>query len=208
VSCDTDNCPNNRDEIAHAALIPAGSWSGESLAGRVLVWTACDKAEADRGAPYRTYVWDPTDPMASLLESPVLTRISSGEDGPFCAGHTWVLDDAEERNPKLLTAGGNDRAPYQNPDCAIAAAGAGGFPPMGCGLNKVFWFDPLASDPLVAWKDQLADGAPLDLPTSFPVWYPGPVPFLPSPSATQFDILLVGGSGLGVRAAASTRRRA
>ncbi len=114
ISCGTPGGPAcgscMQDEIAHAALIPTGTWTIDgtptSLAGMVLLWTKCDNRTG-----YTTYVWDPAYPGNVAFQPSITDKINAAgtEDGPFCAGHAWILDDSPSRNPKLLTVGGQDR---------------------------------------------------------------------------------------------------
>jgi hypothetical protein len=108
------------DEIAHAALIPTGSWPAViptegliDLAGQVVFWTTCTSHEG-----YATHVWNPARPDDPPVYHPeILSELnpngpSVDRNGPFCSGHAWVLDEA--KNPKLLTVGGVDGAPFES----------------------------------------------------------------------------------------------
>jgi hypothetical protein len=173
------------DEIAHAALIPTGSWPAViptegliDLAGQVVFWTTCTSHEG-----YATHVWNPARPDDPPVYHPeILSELnpngpSVDRNGPFCSGHAWVLDEA--KNPKLLTVGGVDGAPFESGSPCV---GSGLF---GCGLHKAYWFDPLASNSPTAWSDEpedLGDGR----------WYPSVTTYL-SPGGTQFLPLVAGG---------------
>lgn len=147
------SCPNtvccDHDEIAHASLIPTGTHKG-----RVLVWTRCDD-QPTRGAPlpsqcnsqcawntsyaYKSHVVNvntSTVPVTlTVAASPSFGPALPGDpsldtelDGPFCSGHTWMLDSAG--NPKLLVVGG-------------------GYYGTGLGSRETYWFDPATA----VWVD-------------------------------------------------------
>ena len=95
--CTTAGCTNGDsggDEIGHVALIPRN----DALKGSVLFWTRCDHT-----AGYVSHVYNPLTNVFDPTHPPFV-----GAEEPFCAGHVWVLD--ENKNPKLLTAGGYDGA--------------------------------------------------------------------------------------------------
>ncbi len=198
------------DEIAHAALIPSGTWPvgitpgglTTSIAGMVLVWTRCDDQPG-----YTTHIWDPSDPGGVAYAPAIIDRINADgtEDGPFCSGHAWILDDA--KNPKLLVVGGQDRGDddsmtpeaFEDQDpgpgfyhpCAGSGAGI-------CGLHKVYWFNPMAANPENAWSDDppdLTDGR----------WYPTVTTHLNS-AGTQFLPIVFGGSPKVTPGCGSTRQ--
>jgi hypothetical protein len=167
------------DEIAHAALIPTGSLAGHDLAGRVIFWTACTSQSG-----YTTHIWNPAVPDdPPVIQPEILSKLNPNgalvdRNGPFCSGHAWFLDAA--KNPKLLTVGGVDGAPFQSGSPCVGS----GLP--SCGLDKVYWFDPLATSVANAWRDDpadLGDGR----------WYPSVTTSL-TPDGAQFLPLVAGGS--------------
>lgn len=181
------SCPQcGTDEIAHAALIPCGAWplspggDPESIAGMVLIWTRCT-VRAPTADPYKTHLWDPNNEGSVAFSAPILDRINAApdrtEDGPFCSGHAWILD--QDKNPKLLVVGGEDRGDndsmtpvaYEDQDPAPGFQNPCVGTSFVCGLHKVYWFDPLVAGPDNAWSD-----SPPDL--SEGRWYPSVTTYL------------------------------
>ena len=189
-----DYCGHPRywDEIAHASLIPSGSWPDPddstaqiSLAGKVLVWTGCDQQSiASQAAEYQTHVLDLDTPIVTALWAPPIQVSSlSLPNGPlpstagiFCSGHRWVLD--ANGNPRLLVLGGSN----------YSGETVGGSM-MPVGHSMAYWFDPLSASEATAWST--AEFAP------FPeyIWYPGLVPYRLSSTTKRFDLAAFGGSG-------------
>ncbi len=199
----TGLCFNNLgDEIGHAALIPVDPailWIDPSdptktipIRGKVLLWTACDRDSLHGSEGYRTHIWDPEDPQGDfhpggiVFHPPIVPVIRNSalppdsDDGPFPAGHAWVLDSGGD--PKLLTIGGLDRGP-------ASLCGALGLS-QECGLPKAYWFDPLAPSEAEAWSDAPADFS--SSPGNYEgLFYPGVVTVR---NGDRFDPLVVGGS--------------
>lgn len=195
------------DEIVHAVMIPEGTWQDgatpHNLRGRLLIWTRCDKnPDTALSNQYTTHVWDPSRPTVTPeFHPPIVDELSNPEDfpeeydGPFCAAHVWMLDEA--KSPVLVTVGGTDRGPetwsgadfckYDGP--FVNRPGHR----LGCGLPKVYWFDPNEADPDDAWSDMAVP----DLIVSSvykQVWYPSILSFF-NPNTSAFEPMVLGGGG-------------
>lgn len=173
------SCPTTsscgRDEIVHAALIPTGVRKGH-----VILWTLC---QALRGTcdddvndpnPYTSHILNPHGAEPEIVEHPPFHAaygLDIGDDlvdGPFCSGHTWILD--QDENPKLLVAGG--------------------LRGTSDGSRETLWFDPIS----VAWLDGPGLLPPLDM-QSGAAWYPSVLTFFdPALDPPRFRPIAVGGT--------------
>ncbi|MEX1024241.1 MAG: galactose oxidase early set domain-containing protein [Planctomycetota bacterium] len=171
ISCTTPCCPTtfatSEDEIVHLNLIPVGEH-----AGSLLIWTRCDLGQLP-GDKYKSYIWSPSAGTVRTVDWPALM-----DSGPFCAGHSWVLDPIDtdvngDPKVKLLVAGGREDTT----------------PPSG--TLEVMAFDPYAA----AWDLTTYP----DL-TSPPVaglsgyYYPSVIALPESGPGTRYGAWSVGGS--------------
>jgi hypothetical protein len=166
----------------------------------VLIWTRCT-VRAPTADPYKTHLWDPNNEGSVAFSAPILDRINAApdrtEDGPFCSGHAWILD--QDKNPKLLVVGGEDRGDndsmtpvaYEDQDPAPGFQNPCVGTSFVCGLHKVYWFDPLVAGPDNAWSD-----SPPDL--SEGRWYPSVTTYL-NAGQDEFRPMVVGGTAMGYR---------
>jgi hypothetical protein len=153
------------DEIAHAFLIPGGIH-----AGKIVVFTRChyDPSRTAVGClGYTSHIVNAEAATPSIDGTASFANIwSFGSNGPFCSGHTWMLD--ADLSPKMLAVGG------------VFFAGLDPNP----GSDEAYWFDPATN----TWQNgpgelaALADG----------LWYSSVVTFEDA-SISRYRPLVVGG---------------
>lgn len=169
------------DEIVHTNLIPAGPHRGQ-----LFLWTRCDVR--DQSQPnYQEYTFWRFDPQTGVTEA--IPYPMSGQHGPFCAGHCWMLDpndpDASGHpRPKLFLFGGRDAPNHLRGDeCSPQGSQSGNAQALTWDPIDLEW-DSLPELDRLPGHSVVLDG----------YYYPTVMPAHEDGTGTRYSLLVYGGS--------------